>query len=351
MTSDEPTDAQDSTGERRPPPRRLRYHSTAGARPMPAGQVIVVGIIALGLAALLNADSLYATAHRQPYGWRRTVLTDLVGPVRSLSSTLRLNRPRQRIERAIGREPSPGSGPVEQVTVTTVPPTSAGTPTTTTAPLRQPTSALPLSLWVGGDSMANDFGAAVERIATSRGDITATRDSRISTGLTRPDYFNWPVHLRDDVLPTKPEVMVIIFGANDAQPLELDGSVRQVESPEWQAEYRARVATTMDLLRSPGRRVIWVGQPRMRSSTFDAHMQILDGIYQSEAAKRPWIEFLDSRPVLAGADGGYAPYLPGPGGQLELARQGDGIHLSRFGADKLAARVFDLIDREMEGNG
>jgi hypothetical protein len=335
----------------RPAPRRLRYHSTAGARPMPAGQLIVVGIIALGLAALLNADSLYATAHRQPYGWRRTVLTDLVGPVRSLSSTLRLNRPRQRIEKAIGRPAAPGSGPVEQVTVTTVPPARAGGPTTTTAPLRQPTSAQPLQLWVGGDSMANDFGAAVERIATSRGNVTATRDYRISTGLSRPDYFNWPVHLRDDVLPTKPEVMVIIFGANDAQPLEVDGAVHQVHDPEWQEEYRERVATTMDLLRSPDRRVIWVGQPRMRSSKFVELMGILDGIYRSEAAKRPWIHFLDSRPVLAGKDGGYAAYLPGPGGQLELARQGDGVHLSRFGADKLAQKVFDVIDSEMSGPG
>ncbi|HEY8060728.1 MAG TPA: DUF459 domain-containing protein, partial [Acidimicrobiales bacterium] len=175
-----------------------------------------------------------------------------------------------------------------------------------------------------------------------------TLDYRISTGLSRPDYFNWPVHLRDDVLPTDPEVMVVVFGANDAQPLEVDGTVRQVSDPAWQAEYRRRVGTTMDLLRSAHRRVVWVGQPRMRSSDFDHRMGILDDIYAAEAEKRPWIHFVDSRPVLAGEDGGYAAYLPGEDGQPELARQGDGIHLSRFGADRLADAVFDVIDGELD---
>ena len=113
-------------------PRTLRYHSTAGARPMSAGRVIVIGTIALLLAALLNADSLYATANRQPFGWKRTVLINLIGPVRSVSEATRLNRPRERIETAIGREPVGGSGPVEEVTVTTPP--AAAAPTSITRP-------------------------------------------------------------------------------------------------------------------------------------------------------------------------------------------------------------------------
>ena len=239
------------------------------------------------------------------------MLTNLVGPVRSLSRRCTLNEPRERIQTAIGREPGhrrAGGGGHRHHGAPVGPPT-------TTAPLRRPTVAQPLRLWVGGDSMAQDFGAAVERLASSRGTFTPTLDYRISTGLSRPDYFNWPVHLRDDVLPTNPEVMVVVFGANDAQPLEVDGAVRQVGDPEWQAEYRRRVGTTMDLLRAEDRRIIWVGQPRMRSSDFDRRMAILDDIYEAEAKKRPWIHFLDSRPVLAGEDGGYAAYLPDADGQ------------------------------------
>ena len=35
-------------------------------------------------------------------------------------------------------------------------------------------------------------------------------------------------------------------------------------------------------------------------------------------------------------------------GQPKLARQGDGVHLSVYGSDKLAAAVFEVIDEEME---
>ncbi len=97
------TVAGDAPAARRP--RTLRYHSTAGARPMSAGRIILVGIIAFTLAGLLNADSLHAEASRQPFGWQRSALLDLVGPVRSLSHATRLNRPHADIVQAIGKPP------------------------------------------------------------------------------------------------------------------------------------------------------------------------------------------------------------------------------------------------------
>ncbi|MDZ7732017.1 MAG: hypothetical protein U5R31_01935 [Acidimicrobiia bacterium] len=92
--------------------------------------------------------------------------------------------------------------------------------TTTTMPVpevRTPTPAEPLRLYVGGDSMASEFSKSMERVAATTGVIQSTLDPRVSTGLTRPDYFNWPAHLVNDILPTEPEVMVMMFGANDAR--------------------------------------------------------------------------------------------------------------------------------------
>ena len=51
-------------------------------------------LIAFGLAGLLNADSLYATASRQPFGWKRTLTRQLVAPLRSISHATGLSRPR-----------------------------------------------------------------------------------------------------------------------------------------------------------------------------------------------------------------------------------------------------------------
>jgi uncharacterized protein len=334
-----------STSQRR---RRLP-DLPSGDRPMAAGHVLVAVLVALVLGALLNADSLWATAQQQPYGWRRTVAVGVMRPVHAVAGLTRLDQPREWLEQALGREPSGPSGPPPEVhTDTTL---SARAVTTTTAPppppkVRQPSAAEPLRVWVGGDSMAQVFGESLLRMAEERGDIEAEHDYTISSGLTRPDFFDWPAHLVNDVLPDHPEVVVIIFGANDAQPLNIDGVVRESSEPEWLAEYRRRVASTMDLLGGEGRFVVWIGQPIMRSSSFSERIARLNAIYREEAAQRPWIHFLDTWPLFADAGGGYSDYLPGPDGEQQLMRQQDGIHLSREGGDRLAEAVLQVIDEE-----
>ncbi len=311
---------------------------------MAAGQIVLVGLVAFGLAGLFNAESLYATARRQPYGWKRTVALDLVGPVRSFSRSTRLSEPRAKIETAIGRDPEAGTRSVSKVV--TVATRAPDAPPPTVKAIR-PTRTHRVRLWVGGDSMAQEFGTSMIEKAGRRGTLDATLDYHVSTGLTRPDYFDWPAYLRDRVLPTKPDALVLMFGANDAQAMEVDGKPYKVRTPEWQAEYRKRVGLTMDLLSGQGRLVMWVGTPHMRSAEFDERQTILNGIYRDEAAKRPWVHFVDSGPVLTPPGGGYAAYLPGGDGQPQLARASDGIHLSRFGADRLADAVFQAFDAEL----
>jgi hypothetical protein len=217
--------------------------------------------------------------------------------------------------------------------------------------LRRPSAEKPLRVWVGGDSMAQVYGQSVVAACEERGTLDCTLDYRISTGLTRPDFFDWPAHLADDVLPTTPEVIVIMFGANDAQGMELASGVHQVRDKAWQDEYRKRVGETMDLLAGDGRLVIWVGQPPMKKADYDERMDILNVIYADQARRRPWVRFLDSATVLS-TDGGYQAYLPDGSGKDELARNSDGIHLTRFGGDRLADATLDLLDDAVaEGAG
>ncbi len=311
---------------------------------MPAGRVMLVGFVALLVGALLNADSLYATASRQDFGWQRTAARTVVTPFRSVSHLLGLNQPRADIESAIGRQSHTENTvrrgisrkPKIKITEAAPPPIV----------LRRGTVADPLRVWIGGDSMTRDYGLAFQSKLGGIPGYTVDLDYRISSGLTRPDYFDWPAELADTVLPKKPEIMVVMFGANDAQGMELPDGVFQVGSPEWKAEYRRRVGDTMDLLAGDGRAVIWVGQPYMADQQFSDRMAMENEIYQSEAASRPWVRYLDSRPVLSPASGpGYAAYLPNSSGEPTLARQEDGIHLSEFGSQKLADATIALIQQ------
>ncbi len=345
---------------------------------VPAGRVLLVVVIGLVLAALVNADSLVERAERKPFGWSRDLSLAVWEPVQDVSHFLHLNRPRQWVDDLTGRADGRGDSDFEFPPVAAGPEDSPGSDgsgsddddpkspadgddstapttstTTTTAPpppeLRTPTAESPLRVWVGGDSMSQVFGQSLVSFIGQTDLMTSTLDYRISTGLTRPDFFNWPAHLHSEMERLDPEAVVIMFGANDSQGLETpEGEIFQPGEEGWIADYRRRVAGTMDLLRDPDgdRLVYWVGQPIMRSASFSERMATLNTIYQEEAATRPWIHYVDTYSMFANSAGAYEAFLPGVDGTVQDLRQGDGIHLSRPGGDLLARRVLDLIEAD-----
>lgn len=307
-------------------------------RRAPAGHAVFVVVAALLLATMIDAQGLRRTAEQQPFGWKRTVGVAVTRPLAWVSHSLRLDVPRRSLEEALGQDPA---GRRAEPVVVPVATRRAPPPT---LPVRAPTEALPLRLWIIGDSMAQVFGQSLVNAAVESGVVAPTLDYRISTGLTRPDYFDWPAEVVDRLPTLEPEVVVAMFGANDAQGLILDGHAVPYGTPAWRSEYASRVGILMDLLVAEGRPVLWVGQPPMRDAGFSEKMRFLDTIYRAEAARRPAVTFVDSTAVLGSADGGWTPYLPGSGDRT-LARQADGIHLSRAGGDRLADFVLDRVRR------
>jgi hypothetical protein len=334
-------------------------------RPLAAGQVLILMLIALCVGALLNADRLAERAHEKSVdNWTRDPSIFIWDRVQDVSELFRLDAPRARIEEAIGREEvaeedrvsfgqgeqaSPdGEGPGDDPEETGDDPEST---TTTTEPdqtpvIRTPTAAEPLQLWLGGDSMTQTLGGSMQTATAATGLIQTTIDARISTGLTRPDYFDWPTHLATEVLPTDPDVMVIMFGANDSQGLvREDGSVCRRFEQCWLDDYRLRVAGTMDLLRDAeenDRLVIWVGQPIMGPGTV-LGMDKLNAIYWQEARKRDWIVYFDTWNMFSTADGQYAQYLKALDGSDHEMRTSDSIHLSVAGGDRIAWEIIQLL--------
>jgi hypothetical protein len=314
--------------------------------------VFAVFTTALALAALVNADAMVERAERKPIGPDRDRTLAIWHPVQDVSHVLQLHRIRAIGDAFVGDDdggdgdgrPTPSS-PVDEratATSTTVPPRPE---------LRQPTAAAPLRVWVGGDSMMRDLSESVQRATAADPLLAVTTHYEISSGLTRPDYFDWPAALADDMAATDAEVAIVMFGANDGQGLiAADGTVHQrVSEPGWQREYASRVGAVMDQLQAPDRLVLWVSQPPMRDGDFDARIRIINGIYRDAASTRPWVDLVETAPLFGDGQGHYADRLPGPAGELRDLRQDDGIHLSREGADLLAADLVARIADELRG--
>lgn len=334
------------------------YTELASPRTVAAGHVLVVMLVGLLLGALLNADRMAERAEQKSFDdpWREPSVA-LWGGLETLADGIGLTRPRQVVESALGRE-----GDREEVDVAdllggaeTAAAAAAATPSsTTTAPpappeLRVPSVAEPLRLYVGGDSMAKSFGTAMQRAAGATGVIAATIDHRVVSGLTRPDFFDWPRHLAEDVAPTDPELVVLLFGANDAQSLQLaDGTLCRRFEQCWIDEYRRRVGGTMDLLRDPAgdRLVLWVGQPIMGPSSGVRYVDLFNAIYVEAAAERPWVRYVDTWSWFSTADGTYSAFLPAADGSEHRVRDADDVHLTAAGGDRLSWALLRLIATE-----
>jgi hypothetical protein len=312
-----------------------------------AKRVFLVILGALLIAVLLNAPELESEAKRKPLGNDRDFWVTTWKPFATVSRALWLDKPREWADDAIGRG---GGAPIFALPPAETPGASGTNPDATPTPpaqlVRTPTQDHPLRLWVGGDSMSKVLGEAVLRQSIESNLIDPTHDPVLESGLTRPDFFDWPRELNDIAHKDPPyDVFVVMFGANDAQGIiEPNGTVHQDFGTQgWLAEYRRRVAGAMDVLKSDSHLVVWVGQPIMRAGELSDRMASLNAIYREEAAKRPWVRYLDTWELFVDGNGKYDPYVKDDDGELKLMRNPDGVHFVRDGGEKAARHILDLV--------
>lgn len=312
---------------------------------MPAGHALVVVLVALTVGALFNAGELQKTAEREAFGWRRNVALAAVAPVRAVSHLLLLDRPRAALDVALGRSPARERNVA--VAAPTEPPVVASPVAAEPSPAptgrREVSAEDPLRLYIGGDSMVGQFGPMLANVATKSGVVAPEFQYEFKSGLTRPDFIDWPARLREVGAAQDPDVVVLFFGGNDAQPIKIDGVVHEPGAPEWQTEYRRRVADFMTELVEAGREVYWIGMPIVKSPTFQPRVDMMNAIYRSEAEAHDGVTFVDTHALFAGPDGSYAEYLPDDSGTKVDMRLNDGVHLTTAGAIRLAKVVFAQI--------
>ncbi len=324
---------------------------------LPWPRVLLLGALAFALWFLLFAPTLQHNAQVSPVGTRRTISLDITRPIAALSRALQLSR----IVSATGREnEQPGgtvglivSGPradgpkTKPKTPSTVP-GQAVAPTTTTVPPnpKLPTAATPLRVLIVGDSIGLDMGGALQSDLAGTGVVNAALDGRESTGLTRPDYFNWPAELASDIKADDPQVVVVMIGANDAQDF-LGPPDTPYASPAWNGLYAQRVSQFMQIAGSTGAAVVWVGMPPMQNPTLSAQMADLDTIVkQQAAAAKPPVTFIDTDKSLGTPTGGYTAFTTNAAGQIVNTRTPDGTHLTPGGGQVVAQQVIAQLVTE-----
>jgi len=343
----------------------------------PAGQAIVVAIGALLLGAFLNARGLHKTAQSMNPSWKRDLGLALARPLQSVSDTVGLDLPRRGLQSVLNRSgdddivtainlpppPPPPTPPSPPPPPVTPPAHHGGTPPPPTPPSPTPpppakpafSPKRPLKIYIGGDSLIIVPGESLLRAMGSRVyKPVDSVDGHVSTGLERPDVYNWFDRIRQVMKKDRPNVVVVAFGANDDHSymtgLPPGVSLGDFGSAAWIKEYRRRVGGFMDAVIGNGGFIVYLGMPIVSSPSESRDFDLINRILYQEAKKRPkgalyvdtWFKFADPK------TGGYAEYLKNGHGDLVKVRSDDGVHFEPPGGDIIARLVLKALNQRYD---
>jgi uncharacterized protein len=215
----------------------------------------------------------------------------------------------------------------------------------------------PATVFIVGDSDAGTFGPYLQTLLDGTGIVETQLDYKVSSGLARPDFFDWPAEIDRKLPEVNPDIVVATFGGNDAQGLAIESGEFIVGDPvtneaEWTEEYQRRVGAVMDQLLEGGRTLIWVGIPNDDNPEVTARMAIQDQAAKAAAAERPEVIFVDTWKRFSGRDGGWAEFVIDPrDGKGKDVRADDGFHLNVTGAEILALDIAQAIRDTLRSRG
>ena len=93
----------------------------------------------------------------------------------------------------------PGAGSTVAASHARTDPTTTTLPRATRPHHRALTTDDPLRLWIAGDSLAGSVGPSLGEQTAATGVVAPQYDSRVSSGLLNPSFFDWPKHAQEQL--------------------------------------------------------------------------------------------------------------------------------------------------------
>jgi len=294
---------------------------------LPAGSVLGVILIALGIAALFNSEAIVRAGDSMQPGHTRDVVLSVGRPLDDVAGAIGLHLPREGLDFAFGQESKTAKGTQLEQGSTAI--LRAKRRKRKAQGFPQPTKQDEVNVLVTGDSQAQFVGEILtDLLPSDLFDVTVV--ARNATGLTNPEFFNWEINAEQEMAARKPDAVVMVMGGNDGFNVLHEGTLYGPDDANWQLEYARRAAVVMRELCPNGQRpVYWVPPPTARDPKFNEIYATQNKAVEQAAAAVEGARYVDIYDTIN--RGRYSDELKIDGRRV-LARQSDGVHFSREGA-------------------
>ncbi len=197
-----------------------------------------------------------------------------------------------------------------------------------------------------GDSLGDGLWSGLYRAFEEDTNLEFVKRSKVSTGFTRVDYYDWDAALADILKTETYQLAVVMFGANDDQAIRSGKDWLKPGTDGWREVYGQRVEAFIKKLRAAGVAVYWVGLPVMRSPNQSEDAEVMNEVFREKAFING-AKFIDTWSGFTDEAGRYSAYGPDMSGQVRRLRADDGIHFTMRGYLKLAHFVEKEIRRDL----
>ena len=214
--------------------------------------------------------------------------------------------------------------------------------------------------WQGLHDILAGLGVDIERMTPQPGlpdrEGVTLETAFVGPGMRRsprlvyiPSRLSLVPHLFTATCP--PDVVVLLLGTNDTMAMRVGRQFFSPGTPSWREEYGARVGGMMDMVGQAGAQMVWVAPPVMRDDWRNDMVAIINDVIAEQAAQRPWVRYVDTRPLLSDTDGSFALALPDADGNMVQVRKTDGIHLTWDVSHWVAGLIYRVLTQNAGTSG
>jgi hypothetical protein len=213
----------------------------------------------------------------------------------------------------------------------------------------------PYRFLIVGDSLvavAGGFGDIMEQKLITFSETAVSRKGKVSSGLSRPDYFDWNKEAETAISSFSPNIAIVMMGTNDAQSFEVvRGGKKQVieyGTSQWDEEYLSRARSFIEKFTGRGVVLYWIGLPAMRDAVYAEKIKHVNELQNKAVQLDPMAKFISAEKLMSDENKVYQPFMADEQGVMRATRNPDGIHLSYFGGTILVEKIINELKKDIE---
>ncbi|MDX8399384.1 MAG: DUF459 domain-containing protein [Gallionellaceae bacterium] len=190
-----------------------------------------------------------------------------------------------------------------------------------------------------GDSLADGIWGGFYRKYIRDKRFKMLRTGRNSTGLARPDFYDWQKGAEEILASNQVDAVVITLGFNDNKDLYQSGKHSyRYGAKKWDEQYLARVVELAKRFKDKGIPTYWVGLPIVRGEDYAGKMKHINTLFES-GTKADLAEFIPLWNLYMGADSKFTTHVKDKKGRNKRIRAGDGIHFTGYGYNLISDHI------------